>query len=732
MHTTRLASLASLVLLAGTSVSLGAGNDAAMPVLNLRTGIAEPAKLPDARALDQFESGRRYVLVLDGPMTPARERDLVGAGVRLEGYLPDDAFIAEVSASSPAKLARVAFVRRVVPYQDSWRVDPALLQAAQPAWRDPARAELALNKQRVLSIWLFERASLAPTLASLAKLPGIRVIDQERVGTGWMAYAIVPQTQVGALATLPDVQFVEETPEFTPRSNAIVRWVVQSNMPNETPFYDRGLTGAGEIIGLIDGRPAIQHCSFNDPAHPIGATHRKILAYNETLFGNDPHGTHVAATALGDAGDDGDARGVAYGARMVYNFYPVAATQPDVSARFTLHYNQGARIHTNSWGNENTSAYDGTCRAVDALSFTNDDQLMLFAVSDGPVIRNPENAKNILAVSAAGLAPNQETYCDGGDGPTMDGRRKPEIMAPGCNINSAAGGNECALQVNSGTSMACPAVAGAATLLRQYFRQGFYPSGQADAADARTPSGSLLKAMLINSAVDMTEIASFPNATEGWGRVLADNAAYFAGDARRLVIRDVRNAAPGALVTSGHAEMFVYVASATEPLKATLAFADAPAAINATLAPVNNLNLVLIDPAGSTYLGNVFSGGVSATGGSPDAINNLEQVLVPNPTPGRWRVRVLAPSVNVGPQGFASVVTGDVRDVPCFADLDDGSASGTPDGGVDINDLIYFLGAFENGTLGVDLDDGTQTGAPDGGVDINDLIYFLVRFEAGC
>jgi hypothetical protein len=68
----------------------------------------------------------------------------------------------------------------------------------------------------------------------------------------------------------------------------------------------------------------------------------------------------------------------------------------------------------------------------------------------------------------------------------------------------------------------------------------------------------------------------------------------------------------------------------------------------------------------------------------------------------------------------------------CPADLDDGSGTGAPDGGVDINDLIFFLVAFENGTAGADLDDGTMTGTPDQAVTIDDMLYYLVRFEMGC
>ena len=71
----------------------------------------------------------------------------------------------------------------------------------------------------------------------------------------------------------------------------------------------------------------------------------------------------------------------------------------------------------------------------------------------------------------------------------------------------------------------------------------------------------------------------------------------------------------------------------------------------------------------------------------------------------------------------------------CPADLDnDGDfANGLArDSAVTIDDLLAFLSGFETSNALVDLDNGTNTGTPDGGVDINDLLYFLVHFEAGC
>lgn len=69
---------------------------------------------------------------------------------------------------------------------------------------------------------------------------------------------------------------------------------------------------------------------------------------------------------------------------------------------------------------------------------------------------------------------------------------------------------------------------------------------------------------------------------------------------------------------------------------------------------------------------------------------------------------------------------------PCVADVDDGSFTGTPDRGVTIDDLIYYLYEFEMGFADADVDDGSFNGTPDGGLSIDDLLYFLERFEIGC
>ena len=83
--------------------------------------------------------------------------------------------------------------------------------------------------------------------------------------------------------------------------------------------------------------------------------------------------------------------------------------------------------------------------------------------------------------------------------------------------------------------------------------------------------------------------------------------------------------------------------------------------------------------------------------------------------------------------GSVNSVAASLTVILCPADLDDGTGSGTPNGGIDVNDLLYFLDQFQAGSIAnADLDNGTGTGTPDGGVDVNDLLYFLDHFQTGC
>ena len=204
----------------------------------------------------------------------------------------------------------------------------------------------------------------------------------------------------------------------------------------------------------------------------------------------------------------------------------------------------------------------------------------------------------------------------------------------------------------------------------------------------------------------MTGEAGYPTFLEGWGRVLLDGALHFAGEARTMRITDVRNSSPEALSTGDTTEIMFDVDGSAEKLKATMVFTDKEAAPGAALVAVNDLDLELQAPSGAIFRGNVFSGGLSVTGGGADALNNVEQVHLLSPETGTWTARIIGNSIPMGPQGFAFVVTGEVADAtaPCPADLDE---SGTVDG----TDLAVLIAGWGNSNLMADLD---ASGSVDG------------------
>ena len=221
------------------------------------------------------------------------------------------------------------------------------------------------------------------------------------------------------------------------------------------------------------------------------------------------------------------------------------------------------------------------------------------------------------------------------------------------------GTNNCGTLTMSGTSMASPGAAGLTALIRQYYTDGWYPSGVKTTGNGFTPSGSLLRATLVNSAVNMAGATAIPSNCQGWGRVLLDNALFFSGDGRKLVATDDTTGFPTGSVNVDRT--FTYtVNSNSQPLKVTLAWTDFPSTPAANPHLNNDLDLIVTGPTGTVWRGNVFSGGNSTTGGAADRKNTLEQVLLATPAAGTYTVTVRSFNVPNGPQPFSLVVTGNV------------------------------------------------------------------------
>jgi hypothetical protein len=611
----------------------------------LRSGTAKTTKLSKqqiAQAVASRDASKRHVVQLDGVLTPQQRRSLSDAGVTLYDYLPANAFIVDLSNADADQLSALEFVRWVGDVAPSWKLDAEL---GTREFTTPERKQIKSEGRSLLTITLFAGVDTDQAKQSIAALPNTLVHHADEIGGNEVVVVELPTVQISDLATIASVQFVEEQPEITFR-NSTDRWIVQSNINNNFPVYDAGIHGEGQIIGVLDGAVNNNHCSFSNG---------KIIHYNAA--GSSSHGTHVAATAAGDNGVNDNTRGVAYLANLVTNTVP-SFNETAVNQRLNLHHSQGARVHTNSWGNDGTTAYDSLARGFDVFLHNNEESFVCLAVTNGSSLRNPENAKNLLAVGASQDNPSQASHCSGGVGPTSDGRRKPELYAPGCGTTSANSSTSCGTTSFTGTSMASPAIAGAAAMVRQYYTDGYHPNGNPVGFFSFTPSGALIKATLLNSAADMTGISGYPSNLEGWGRVLLDNALFFTGDSRTMFVEDTRNA--DGLSTNDEIVIPVNVLGSGEQVRFTLVWTEPAASSGASFAHVNNLDLEVTSPSGPVYKGNVFSGGQSTTGGSHDDRNNVEQVHVSSPPTGAWVVKIKGTAINSGTQGFALVVTGDV------------------------------------------------------------------------
>ncbi|HPJ71301.1 MAG TPA: S8 family serine peptidase, partial [bacterium] len=338
----------------------------------------------------------------------------------------------------------------------------------------------------------------------------------------------------------------------------------------------------------------------------------------------------------------------------------------DLNVLFAQAYGGGARIHNDSWGEIGTNGYTSYSEDVDEFIWDNPEFSVVFSagnsgidadasgVVDGSSINAPANAKNCIAVGAGEndrdesstpepaynaaygwfwpwdypAAPISDDHVSNhpeglaafsSRGPTLDGRFKPEIVAPGTNVVSCRshaidlsqsvlwgpGGLSGSLSeyytFSGGTSMAAPLVTGAAALVRERYRTAF----------GAVPSAALIKATLLNGARDTTpgqygtgaarEVppAPRPNNVEGWGRLDLPSSAPLQDEGDFYYFQ----ATPG-LSTGGEDSYRISVSPMLAALSVTLAWSDYPGSAPAGGALVNDLDLTVAGPGGQVYYPN--------------------------------------------------------------------------------------------------------------------------------
>jgi hypothetical protein len=685
----RICALALVSAALALSAAAGAQEPATRGVIRWRSG-ALVTQRQDARTLAEtpasaVRSGARHVVLqFDRPVTPAERVRLEAAGVRLLSYVGDNAFFASLAGERPVALGQIAGLRCALPVERNWKLHAAIVAGEWPAWAVVAGSKASVdrleagstrsstksttNKDMIVAAYVLFHGDVALDEAvGVCQQHGAHIRSRLRAINGLVIE--LPAERVAALADEDGVQWIEPPlPRLSPVNND-VRARVGADIVQAPPY---GLDGAGVTVLVYDGGAALaSHPDFGGRLH-VG-----------DLSATSYHATHVAGTIGGSgAASGGVYRGMAPGVRLEsYGFEQLGGIRPgflytdpgDLESDYAAAVAAGADIANNSIGsNVEANGYDcawqgdygAVSQLIDAIvrgslgtpfrvvwAGGNERQgarCNVEGYGEYYSVAPPAGAKNHITVGAVNSDDDTMTSFSSW-GPTDDGRLKPDVVAPGCQITDDRGVTSCGADwlymTLCGTSMACPAVTGLGALLLQDFRQ-HHPG----APDFRN---STLKILLAHTAVDRVaeDDNPGPDYRYGYGSVRVQPAVELLRSGNFL---------EGVVDQHGVHSAVVVVQPGQTQLKATLAWDDAPAAPNADPVLVNDLDLRVFDATNHQYFPwtlDPLNPGAPAVRTQADQVNNIEQVVIDNPAPGAYRVEVYGFNVPQGPQPFSMCAT---------------------------------------------------------------------------
>lgn len=518
-----------------------------------------------------------------------------------------------------------------------------------PGLRERKGSEQAIE----VLVTLFHPSEREGFARKVSELGGEVIAGME--GEGQVLRLRLPGRALADLAAFPEVIYVEPAQEYR-FYNERARDLTGATMLQAEGFLApewMGLSGRGQIIGLADsgldtGSPGDIHPDLQSvPGQMPKVVMLKSWAGAATAADFNGHGTHMAATVAGTgAASQGRFKGIAPGASIYFQGLLDESGKltppPDLTALFEPAYAAGVRVHINGWGGEK-GGYFGTASQIDRFLRRCPDFLAVFSAGNGGPEAGkltPEAySKNALVVGAS-QSPHPLFNPDENDagsiasfssrGPAADGRIKPELYAPGALISARSRLADLTPAYSDdyayleGTSMAAAVAGSGAALVREFFQRF---------EKLAAPSAALVKAALICGA----------RTPQGWPNRSGFGILDLGGTVLSLWEKTFRYVDAGKGVAAGETVSYTFeVKSGEAPFKATLVWTD-PGAVPGAEAPlVNNLDLVVRGPEGKEWIGNSF------LSGRPDDVNNVEQVVIPDPEPGTYTIYVKGTAITKG------------------------------------------------------------------------------------
>ncbi len=669
----RIAPLTLRLLLAAVAVALIA--TPALAAEQYELVLADRSYVPAEMRIARDEDSYLIVQFFEIP-TRAEREELADLGITLLDYLPNYAWTAHVKGGSVRALD-TGMVRAVV----EMRAADKLARSA--------------TGQDLVRVYVYDGASDAEsTLSEYGTI----------VGRDSDAFMLDLTRDVLDLAGENIVKYViGPRPEKT-TDNDEIRANINADEVHAAPY---GLSGAGLTVGMWDnGSAATNHDDYND----------RLTVGDGCSIGSHP--SAVCGIMAGDGtrstnygGYAGQWAGVAHEVEIASYSWPDDAANMDAEHAHAI-TNYDIILSQNSWGwglcssyceyygeyDDWSQNYDRLVRGSQGKKLT----VVFSAGNDGDcddcaseipdfpygTIPGPgSTSKNAIVVGSNDADDDGLSYYSS-MGPTLDGRLKPDIVAPGCKsyegITTTYTNNNYTSS-GCGTSYSAPAVSGCVALLEEDYIPRF----------GSEPWPSTVKALLIQGAEDQGN--NGPDFQFGYGRVNIQNTVDIVradGGANDLIKED----------TLSPTETWEYDIDVTGgSLMVTLAWDDYEGDYGAGgVMLVNDLDLELEAPGGAIYrpwVLNPSNPSANATTGM-DHLNNVEQVEVSSPATGTWTVRVTATVMPEANQDFSIVTSHGAAAsdpppaTPTGLDADPGSGQGEIDISWNANsepDLDYYV-----------------------------------------
>jgi serine protease AprX len=306
----------------------------------------------------------------------------------------------------------------------------------------------------------------------------------------------------------------------------------QVNSINVPKVHDLGITGEDVIVGMLD--------SGFDWRHPSALNKLKVLKEYDFVFkdsitanqaqdvsGQDSHGTLCFSILAGYAPDTligpsfssqfilGKTENIASETRIEEDNWAAGIEWMENLGVDVVSSSLGYNTFDNDIGDYTYQDMNGAtaiCTIAADIAVSKGIVVVVAAGNEGTnswkYMTAPADGKNVIAVGA--LSTNGVKASFSSFGPTSDGRIKPDVSALGVSVFHVVSGTTSMIDYSSGTSVACPLVAGVASLI---------VSARPDLTPAQ------VRDALRNTA----SIAANPNNEIGWGNIDAYKALVYNG-----------------------------------------------------------------------------------------------------------------------------------------------------------------------------------------------------------